>query len=75
MSPTRAWTESLNKRRCDLVDKEIDGRLTPEESMELANLEQQMDCHLRSVTPLPLEEVRPLHEQLLLAKPEAARQK
>src|SRR5437016_3638523 len=27
---TRAWTEAKNARRCALIDREIDGTLTPE---------------------------------------------
>lgn len=71
MSPIRTWTETMNERRCELVVKEIDGFLTVEEAIELANLERQIDRHLRRVAPLPLGEVRRLHE-LLLAKAEAA---
>src|SRR4029077_21157064 len=29
------WTEAKNARRCALVDREIDGILTPEEAIEL----------------------------------------
>ena len=66
------WTEAKNKRRCELIDKDIDDRLTPEEAIELEALERQMDRHLRTVAPLPLEDARRLHQELL-AKAEAAR--
>jgi hypothetical protein len=66
------WTESKNQRRCELIDKDIDDHLTPEEAIELEALERQMDRHLRTVAPLPLEDARRLHQELL-AKAEAAR--
>lgn len=66
------WTEAKNQRRCALIDKDIDDRLTPEEAVELEALERQMDRHLRTVAPLPLEDARRLHQELL-AKAEAAR--
>jgi hypothetical protein len=66
------WTEAKNRRRCELIDKDIDDHLTPEEAVELEALERQMDRHLRAVAPLPLEDARRLHQELL-AKAEAAR--
>jgi hypothetical protein len=36
------WSEAKNARRCALVDREIDGTLTPEEAAELAILQEQM---------------------------------
>ena len=66
------WTESKNQCRCELIDKDIDDHLTPEEAIELEALERQMDRHLRTVAPLPLEDARRLHQELL-AKAEAAR--
>ena len=37
------WTEAKNRRRCDLIDKEIDGRLAPEAALELESLQRQLD--------------------------------
>jgi hypothetical protein len=59
------WTEAKNTRRCQLVDREIDGTLTPEERIELHQLQQEMLRHRRRVAPLPLEDARALHQQLL----------
>jgi hypothetical protein len=64
------WTEAKNQRRCDLIDKDIDDHLTPEEAVELEALRRQMDRHLRKIAPLPLEDARRLHKELL-AKAEA----
>jgi hypothetical protein len=67
-----AWTKEKNARRCFLIDREIDGTLTPEEARELAILQRQLLQHLDRVAPLPLEGTRRLYEELL-AKAEAAR--
>lgn len=67
-----AWTKAKNARRCFLIDREIDGTLTPEEARELAVLQRQMLQHVQRVAPLPLEATRRLYEELL-AKAEAVR--
>jgi hypothetical protein len=67
-----AWTKEKNARRCFLIDREIDGTITPEEAHELAGLQQQMFRHIQQVAPYPLEATRRLHEELL-AKADAAR--
>jgi hypothetical protein len=66
-----AWTKEKNSRRCFLIDRDIDGTLTPEEAQELAVLQRQMLAYRQRVAPLPLEATRRLHEELL-AKAEAA---
>src|SRR5438132_3882560 len=55
------WTDAKNERRCDLLDKEIDGRLTPAEVVELHHLQQAMLRHRRKVAPLPIAAARKLH--------------
>ena len=67
-----SWTKEKNRRRCFLIDREIDGSITPEEARELAVLQRQMLEHRDRVAPLPLEATRRLYEELL-AKAEAAR--
>jgi hypothetical protein len=59
------WTEAKNARRCGLIDHEIAGTLTPEEATELHQLQQEMLRHRRRVAPLPLDDPRRLHQQLL----------
>ena len=59
------WNDEKNRRRSDLVDKEIDGTLTPVEVLELSDLQRQMISYVDRVAPLPLEEARKLHQQLL----------
>jgi hypothetical protein len=59
------WTEALNNRRCELVDKEIEGTLTAAEAAELAGLQGAFQRYLRGVAPLPLDDARRLHRELL----------
>lgn len=63
------WTDTKNERRCDLIDKEIDGTLTPAEAVELHGLQQEMLRYRHRVAPLPLAAARKLHRELL-AKPQ-----
>jgi hypothetical protein len=64
-APSSEWTPEKNRRRCALVDLEIEGVITPEERAELSELERQLDRHLDQVAPLPLNELRLLHSELL----------
>jgi len=67
-SPTNgdeAWTNAKNQRRCDLIDRKYAGSLTPIEAVELAQLQEQMLRHRQRVAPLPLEDARRLHQELL----------
>ncbi len=59
------WTEEKNARRCALVDREIDGTLTPEEAAVLEMLQQQMLRERRRLAPVPLDDLRRLHQELL----------
>jgi hypothetical protein len=63
--PDVEWTESKNRRRCDLIDREIDGTLTPDERIELEDLQQQLRRYVDKVAPLSLEPLRKLHQELL----------
>ncbi len=60
-----AWTDEKNHRRCNLVDKEIDGTISPDQQIELENLQNEMLTFRRQVAPLPLDDLRKLHEELL----------
>jgi len=59
------WTEEKNSRRCQLIDKEIEGTLSPIETRELAQLQAAMLKYRHSVAPLPLKDLRELHQELL----------
>ncbi len=59
------WTEAKNARRCELIDRKYAGTLTPQEGIELAGLQDEMLRYRQRVAPLPLEEARRLHQELL----------
>src|SRR5438105_140619 len=59
------WTETKNARRCALIDREIDGMATAEEAAELEVLQQQMLQERRKLAPVPLDDLRRLHQELL----------
>ena len=59
------WTDERNERRCDLVDKEIEGTLTKAERLELEDLQNQMLAYRRKVAPRPIAHARRVHQQLL----------
>ena len=68
------WTEAKNTRRYELIDRKYAGTLTPQESIELAGLQEEMLRYRQRVAPLPLEEARRLHQELL-EKAKAAQQR
>jgi hypothetical protein len=51
--------------RARLIDKEVDGTITEAEQVELERLQSEMLTHRRKVAPLPLDELRALHQKLL----------
>lgn len=59
------WTDARNERRCDLIDRKYAGKLTPQEAVELAGLQEEMLRYRQRVAPLPLEAARRLHQELL----------
>jgi len=59
------WNSSLNQRRFELIDKEIQDTLTPAERIELAGLTGLMREHLESEANVPMEGVKALHRKLL----------
>lgn len=59
------WTDAKNHRRAELVDREIAGTITHTEVVELADLQGQMIRYVHRVAPLPIEDARKLHRQLL----------
>jgi hypothetical protein len=59
------WTEAKNARRCELIDRKYASSLTPQEIIELAGLQNEMLRFRQRVAPLPLEDARRLHQELL----------
>lgn len=64
-SDVEQWSDDKNLRRCQLVDNEIAGTLTSSEKDELARLQAAMLSYRRRVAPLPLQDLRELHAELL----------
>ena len=64
-SPDPEWTPADNQLRCDLIDKQIDGVITPDERVLLESLQQRLSRYVNKVAPLPLEQLRKLHQELL----------
>ncbi len=61
-----------NDRRCDLIDREIEGTLTEAERVELEELQDQMLAERRRVAPLPLKALRALLKALTKALPKVS---
>ena len=59
------WTSAKNQRRCELIDRDIDGQLTPDERIELEDLQLQLRRYVNKGAPLPHEPLRKLHQDLL----------
>ena len=62
------WTEAKNERRCELIELEAVGTLSPAERSDLASLQEQMLEHRRRVAPLPIAEATALHAKLRQAQ-------
>ena len=62
------WNDAKNERRCELIDKDIQGTLSAAEGRELELLTQEMRIHRRAVAPIPLAGATRLHQQLLTKK-------
>ena len=62
------WSDELNERRIELIDKDIQGNITTEERVELAELQRKAVTYRDRVAPLPIEGARRLHQKLLEKK-------
>lgn len=61
---TEEWTDALNDRRCELIDKEVEGSLNAAEQVELENLQEQMLRYRHRIAPLPMAHASLLLEEL-----------
>lgn len=59
------WTEVKNARRCELIDKDIQGTISDAERSELDLLTRALRLHRRQVAPIPLAGASQLHQALL----------
>jgi hypothetical protein len=60
-----AWTEEHNARRIELIQRNCAGGLTAAEIVELANLQEELLRYRQQVAPLPLDDARQMHQELL----------
>jgi hypothetical protein len=70
-STSDEWTEEKNQRRCELIDQEIDGAISPAEAVELRQLQDEMLRYQNRVAPWPIASARKLHRELLRKADEA----
>ena len=59
------WTDAKNARRIELIKKKHADGLAPAEHVELGGLQDEMMRFRQKVAPLPLEDARRLHQELL----------
>jgi hypothetical protein len=59
------WTDAKNARRIELIKKKHADGLSPVEHVELGGLQEEMLRFRQQVAPLPLEDARRLHQELL----------
>ena len=69
----QTWTDAKNAPRCDLIDRKYAGTSTHPEAVELAALQEEMLRYRQHVAPLPLEDARRLHQELLATAQERLR--
>jgi hypothetical protein len=59
------WNDAKNSRRVELITKKHADGLSPAEHVELAGIQDEMLRYRQKVAPLPLEDARRLHQELL----------
>lgn len=67
------WTEDKNTRRCELIDKDIQGAINDAERKELELLTRELRLHRRKAAPLPLAGAQQLYQSLLQGQAGEAR--
>src|SRR5260370_23913840 len=59
------WNDAKNARRADLIRQKHAGGIAPAELVELAGLQEEMLRYRQKIAPLPLDDARRLHQELL----------
>jgi len=62
------WSDELQSRRSELIDKDIAGAIGESERSELARLDRLANEHFDRVAPPPFEGARRLHERLFKSR-------
>jgi hypothetical protein len=60
------WSDAMNGRRVALIKRKHAGGLSSAEHVELAGLQERMLRFRQKVAPLPLDDARRLHQELLV---------
>lgn len=58
------WTEAKNRRRIELIDKDVGEMISPLEAAELRLLQAKAEEHVDRTHPLPIDAARGLVEKL-----------
>ena len=58
MNEITDWTEANNARRCELIDRQIQSTITPDEAAELDRLQQALRRYLNHGRLMYLEGAR-----------------
>ncbi len=60
------WNEAKTARRYELIDRDLAGTITGDESLELELLQDVLQRHVERTSPLPIEYARKLYGELLV---------
>jgi hypothetical protein len=64
-SPHGEWSDELEARRRELIDKDIAGSISQSEAVELTRLDRLANEHFDRVCPPPIDGALQLHDRLL----------
>ncbi|WP_089937295.1 restriction endonuclease [Candidatus Entotheonella palauensis] len=64
------WNDAKNARRCQLIDKDIQGTIDDPEKHELNALTAELRTHRRRLAPRPFDKLKKLHQELLQKPPQ-----
>lgn len=59
------WTTALNRRRCELIDRDVTGLITPQERIELAELQWRANRYFDEIAAPRMQQANALLQQLL----------
>jgi predicted DNA-binding antitoxin AbrB/MazE fold protein len=64
-SPATSWSEEGERRRRELIDKDIQGSITADERIELERLDRLANEYFDEISPPPMDGARRLHDRLM----------
>ena len=63
--PEEPWSDEKNKRRCQLIDQQIEGEITQKERLELNRLQMELRHFLNKEAGFDLDSAKAIHRKLL----------